>query len=40
MNERTLSDAAFQLVAPYAPAGDQPRAIAALIDGFESGLAK
>jgi excinuclease ABC subunit B len=40
MNERTLSDAAFQLVAPYVPAGDQPRAIAALIDGFESGLAK
>jgi excinuclease ABC subunit B len=40
MNERSLSDTAFQLVAPYSPAGDQPRAIAALIDGFESGLAK
>jgi excinuclease ABC subunit B len=34
------SDIAFQLVAPYEPAGDQPQAIAALIDGFESGLAK
>ncbi len=42
MNEhvRYLSDTAFQLVAPYEPAGDQPQAIAALIDGFESGLAK
>jgi excinuclease ABC subunit B len=40
MNERSVSDTAFQLVAPYSPAGDQPRAIAALIDGFESGLAK
>ncbi|NOT89243.1 MAG: excinuclease ABC subunit UvrB [Lysobacter sp.] len=35
-----MSDTAFQLVAPYEPAGDQPQAIAALIDGFESGLAK
>ncbi|MBX3712833.1 MAG: excinuclease ABC subunit UvrB [Lysobacter sp.] len=34
-----MSDAPFQLVAPYEPAGDQPQAIAALIDGFESGLA-
>ncbi len=42
MNEhvRHLSDTAFQLVAPYEPAGDQPQAIAALIDGFNSGLAK
>ncbi len=31
---------AFQLVAPYQPAGDQPQAIARLIDGFESGLAR
>lgn len=31
--------AGFQLVAPYSPAGDQPQAIAKLIDGFESGLA-
>src|SRR5437762_13829553 len=29
----------FQLVAPFEPAGDQPQAIKALIDGFESGLA-
>jgi excinuclease ABC subunit B len=29
----------FQLVAPFEPAGDQPEAIARLIDGFESGLA-
>jgi excinuclease ABC subunit B len=39
-NVRYLSDTAFQLVAPYEPAGDQPQAIAALIGGFESGLAK
>jgi len=29
----------FQLVAPYQPAGDQPRAIARLTEGFEAGLA-
>ncbi|MCK9488376.1 MAG: excinuclease ABC subunit UvrB [Xanthomonadales bacterium] len=29
----------FQLAAPFAPAGDQPAAIAALIDGFQAGLA-
>jgi len=40
MNDRTPVDADFQLVAPYAPAGDQPQAIARLIDGFESGLAR
>ncbi len=40
MNDRTPVDADFQLVAPYAPAGDQPQAIAKLIDGFESGLAR
>jgi excinuclease ABC subunit B len=39
MNERLPADAAFQLVAPYEPAGDQPQAIARLIEGFESGLA-
>ncbi len=33
-------DSPFQLVAPYAPAGDQPQAIAKLIDGFESGVAR
>ncbi|HEY2346457.1 MAG TPA: excinuclease ABC subunit UvrB [Xanthomonadaceae bacterium] len=30
----------FELVSPYQPAGDQPQAIARLIDGFESGLAR
>ncbi|HEU0277421.1 MAG TPA: excinuclease ABC subunit UvrB [Rhodanobacteraceae bacterium] len=32
-------DERFQLVAPYQPAGDQPRAIARLIEGFDAGLA-
>lgn len=39
MND-TVHPADFQLAAPYEPAGDQPQAIARLIDGFESGLAK
>ena len=30
----------FELVSSYSPAGDQPQAIAKLIEGFESGLAK
>jgi excinuclease ABC subunit B len=30
---------AFELVCPFSPAGDQPQAIAQLIDGIESGLA-
>ncbi len=30
----------FELVSPYTPAGDQPQAIARLIDGFENGLAQ
>ena len=29
----------FQLEASYEPAGDQPEAIARLVDGLESGLA-
>ena len=29
----------FELVSPFQPAGDQPQAIAQLIDGIESGLA-
>ncbi len=33
------SEERFRLVAPYQPAGDQPQAIAKLIEGFESGLA-
>jgi excinuclease ABC subunit B len=32
-------DAGFRLVAPYEPAGDQPQAIARLVDGFEGGVA-
>ncbi len=38
MND-SLHPAGFQLVSPYEPAGDQPKAIARLVDGFESGLA-
>ncbi len=30
----------FQLVSPYSPAGEQPRAIEKLVEGFEAGLAK
>ena len=33
-------EGAFQLVAPYQPAGDQPMAIDKLVEGFESGLAQ
>ena len=33
------ADGTFHLVAPYSPAGDQPPAIAKLIEGFEFGLA-
>ena len=34
----TFPDSPFQLFQPYPPAGDQPAAIDALIDGLESGL--
>ncbi len=34
-----MSSAQFQLAARYAPAGDQPEAIARLIEGIQSGLA-
>ena len=37
---QALHPAAFQLVSPYKPAGDQPQAIEKLVDGFESGLAR
>ncbi|TXI46015.1 MAG: excinuclease ABC subunit UvrB [Lysobacter sp.] len=37
---RETSDSAFRLVAPYTPAGDQPQAIARLIEGFDNGLAR
>ncbi|RXR08524.1 excinuclease ABC subunit UvrB [Pseudoxanthomonas composti] len=30
----------FQLISPYSPSGDQPKAIERLVEGFESGLAK
>ncbi|KAF1709251.1 excinuclease ABC subunit B [Pseudoxanthomonas kalamensis DSM 18571] len=30
----------FELVSPYSPAGEQPQAIARLVDGFEAGVAK
>ncbi|MFD0739468.1 excinuclease ABC subunit UvrB [Lysobacter koreensis] len=33
------ADGTFQLVSPYSPAGDQPAAIARLVEGFENGLA-
>ncbi len=33
------TEGTFELVSPYSPAGDQPQAIAKLIEGFESGLA-
>ncbi|MCR6662660.1 MAG: excinuclease ABC subunit UvrB [Luteimonas sp.] len=39
MND-AIHPAGFQLVSPYQPAGDQPQAIAKLVDGFESGLAR
>ena len=38
MND-VIHPAAFQLVSPYQPAGDQPRAIEQLVEGFEAGLA-
>ncbi len=34
-----IHPAGFQLVAPYSPAGEQPQAIAKLVEGFESGVA-
>ncbi len=36
----TTASGRFQLVSPYSPAGDQPQAIAKLVAGFESGIAK
>jgi len=39
MND-TIHPVGFELVSPYSPAGDQPQAIAKLIAGFESGLAR
>jgi excinuclease ABC subunit B len=34
-----VSDHPFEVMAEYQPAGDQPAAIAALIEGLEAGLA-
>jgi len=34
----TFDHSPFQLFQPYPPAGDQPAAIEALVDGLESGL--
>ncbi len=39
MTETPRAADRFELVAPFQPTGDQPAAIARLIDGFESGLA-
>ncbi|MDR6992789.1 excinuclease ABC subunit UvrB [Luteimonas sp. 3794] len=38
MND-VIHPAAFQLVSPYKPAGDQPQAIEKLVNGFDAGLA-
>ncbi len=38
--ELTRTSGRFQLVSPYRPAGDQPRAIEKLIAGFEAGVAR
>ncbi|MGL4836592.1 MAG: DEAD/DEAH box helicase family protein, partial [Shewanella sp.] len=34
-----MSESVFQLESQFAPAGDQPSAIAKLVDGLEAGLA-
>ena len=36
--DRPAADRAFRVDAPFAPAGDQPAAIEALVDGYERGL--
>jgi excinuclease ABC subunit B len=38
MSSTSLDSRPFELVADYQPAGDQPQAIAKLVDGLESGL--
>ncbi|NND61135.1 MAG: excinuclease ABC subunit UvrB [Gammaproteobacteria bacterium] len=35
-----MTDDTFQLVSDFSPAGDQPEAIATLVDGFRDGLAR
>ncbi|AFP30469.1 MULTISPECIES: excinuclease ABC subunit UvrB [Marinobacter] len=39
VEQPNVGEGAFQVHSPYLPAGDQPKAIAALVDGIESGLA-
>ena len=39
-NEQSAAPAAFRLVAPFAPMGDQPEAIDALVRGFEGGASR
>ena len=37
MSSSTITNKPFQIVSPFAPAGDQPAAIAALVDGLNQG---
>ncbi|WP_018403562.1 excinuclease ABC subunit UvrB [Marinobacter gelidimuriae] len=39
VEQPNVGEGAFQVHSPYVPAGDQPKAIEALVDGIESGLA-
>ncbi|MGN0856907.1 MAG: excinuclease ABC subunit UvrB [Candidatus Spyradenecus sp.] len=39
-NELSAAPAAFRLVSPFAPMGDQPEAIEALVRGFEGGASR
>src|SRR5699024_9212742 len=39
MATSVTNNAGFDLVAPYSPAGDQPKAIRALVEGINDGLA-
>jgi len=39
VEQPNVGEGAFQVHSPYLPAGDQPKAIEALVDGIESGLA-
>ncbi|MEH6356236.1 MAG: excinuclease ABC subunit UvrB [Marinobacter sp.] len=39
VEQPNLGEGAFQVHSPYVPAGDQPKAIEALVDGIKSGLA-
>ena len=39
VEQPNVGEGAFQVHSPYVPAGDQPKAIEALVDGIKSGLA-